>query len=122
MDDESPAVVISRTKVTTNERLAFTYTISLTQAPESGESVEVRIIYSSADFTVAYDEGGNAATFTSSDFAAVTVTVTPVAVTADKVRTLTHTVSSDDQTADDVEPKYTDATASDIVVTVKNND
>ena len=122
VDDEAAAVVISRTRVTTDEGTAFSYTISLTQAPEAGETVEVRLIYSSADFAVAYDGGGNAATFTSSDFDAVTVTVTPVAVTADKVRTLTHTVSSDDQTADDVEPKYTDATASDIAVTVTNND
>ena len=129
MDDESPAVVISRTEATILETGTLVYNIQLTQEPDNGESVTVRLEYFSGDFSVSYDGGGASAVLTPDNYnAGIDVTVTPVAVNRDKTRRLTHTVSSaggEDEGANDDDlpysgPIYRGATASSVTITVKN--
>ena len=124
MDDESPAVVISRTEATILETGTLEYNIQLTQVPDADESVTVRLEYFSGDFTVAYEGGGASAVLTDQNWDdGIEVTVTPVAVTTDKTKRLTHAVSSAGGEADeDGEngPKYRGATASSITIIVKN--
>ena len=123
MDDESPAIVVTRTAWSMDEETAETYNIMLTQAPSSGETVTVRLIYSSADFSVAYAGGGTAAVLTSDNWnTGVNVTVTAVDVDADVTKTLTHTVTVEDtDTEEGSETVYTGSpSASGLRITVKD--
>ena len=119
LDDESASVVISTTRVMVADTGMFKYTISLTQEPDVDEEVTVRLIYSSADFTVT----GSPAVFTNGNWNGVEVTVTPEDVTSDMVKILTHTVVSEGGEEDENGengPKYRSATASLITITVKD--
>ena len=120
-DDATPSVVISRTEWSMNEETAQTYNIQLTEAPSAGETVTVRLIYNSGDFSVSYAGGGTAAVLTVANFnAGINVTVTAVDVSADVTKTLTHTVTVDD-TDDSDDQVYTGSpSASDLRITVKN--
>ena len=123
MDDESPAVVISRTEATILETGTLVYNIQLTQEPDVGESVTVRLEYFSGDFTVAYEGGGASAVLSTNWDDGINVTVTPVAVTTDKTKRLSHAVSSAGGEADEDGtngPKYRSASASSITITVKD--
>lgn len=114
-------MVIGTTDVTIMENTTVVYNIRLTQVPAvdtlnngDNETVTVRLIYSSADFTVT---NGGVAELTSTNWeAGINLTVTPVAVSADKTRTLTHQVTNDPGT--NTVPKYGSATASSIRITV----
>ena len=125
VDDESPSIVVSRTAWSMDEETAQVYNIQLTQAPDDGEEVTVRLIYNSGDFSVAYAEGGTAAVLSASTWdAGINVTVTAVDVNADMTRTLVHTVSSaggeDSEEEGDDGPKYPGKSASSITITVKD--
>ena len=127
MDDESPAVVISRTEATILETGTLVYNIQLTQVPDALESVTVRLEYFSGDFSVSYEGGGASAVLNDQNWDdGIDVTVTPVTVTTDKTKRLTHAVSSaggEDESGDDEPysgPKYRSATASSVTITVKN--
>ena len=124
MDDESPSVVVSRTAWSMDEDSAEVYNIQLTQAPDDGEEVTVRLIFNPGEFLVAYDGGGTAAVLDVDNWdAGIVVTVTAVDVDADVTRTLNHTVSSaggeEDENGENG-PKYRSASASSITITVKD--
>jgi hypothetical protein len=123
MDDESPAVVVTRTEWSMYEDSAQIYNIRLTQAPSTGETVTVRLIYNSGDFTVAYEGGGTSAELDADNFdTGIDVTVTAVDVTDDVTHTLGHTVGVEDtDTSEGNETVYTGSpAASDVKITVKN--
>ena len=124
MDDESPAIVVSRTAWSMDEETPETYNIQLTQEPDDAEVVTVRLIYNSGEFSVSYDGGGTAAVLNTGNWnAGIDVTVTGVDVTSDVTRTLRHTVSSAGGEADDDGengPKYPGKSASSVTITVKN--
>ena len=102
MDDESPAIVVSRTAWSMEEETPETYNIRLTQEPDQGEVVTVRLIYNSGQFSVAYVGGGTAAVLSASTWeAGINVTVTAVDVTSDVTRTLRHTATSAGGEADE---------------------
>ena len=120
LDDEKPQVAVTTTAVTVDEGGAFTYTIALTQAPSSGETVTMAIGFNTADFES--DGGETTVTFTDADFDEA-VTITARNVTADAVKTITHTITNvvDTNTEEGSETVYSvDDPASDITVTVKN--
>ena len=125
MDDESPAVVVTRTAWSMDEETAQVYNIQLTQEPDDDEEVTVRLLYNSGDFSVAYAGGGTAAVLTTDNWdAGINVTVTAVDVSADVTRALRHTVSSaggeDSEDEGDDGPKYLGESASSIAITVKD--
>ncbi len=122
MDNEAAGVVISTTEVTVDENGNFAYNIRLTQQPAQDtvgtehETVTVRLLYNSGDFSVS-DNG--VVVLTSDNWeAGLNLTVTPVAVSADKTVTVSHRVTNDPGSNNI--PKYGNATASAIRVTVKN--
>ena len=118
LDDEAPQVVVSTTGVTVNEGGSFTYTISLTQAPSSGETVTVDLNFNTGELTASE----TTVTFNSDD-TDEEITITARNVTADfEVRMIHYTVSVEDtDTGDGSETVYADnTTATSTAVTVKN--
>ena len=114
LDDEAPQVVITTTAVTVDEGGAFTYTVTLTQAPSADETVTVDLVFNTGDFT----STETSVTLTAGDFEEE-VTITARNVTADAVKTISHTVSVDDTSTGDQVYDGTE-TASSISVTVRN--
>jgi hypothetical protein len=115
-DDELAGVVVSHTALNAVEGTAVTYTLSLTQAPNDGETVtitvqrpgDVDISPASAQVTLTsgtWEDGED-------------VTLTPATDNIDDAGTVivSHVVVSSD-TADG---KYKDSTASDVVLTVSD--
>jgi len=118
LDDEAPQVVVTTTAVTVNEGGSFTYTIALTQAPSSGETVTMTIGFNTGDFT----STETTVTFNSGD-TSEEVTITARNVAADAVRTITHSITdvADTDTSEGSETVYSvDDPASSTTVTVKN--
>ena len=118
LDDEAPQVVVTTTAVTVNEGGSFTYAILLTQAPSDGETVTMTIGFNTVDFT----STETTVTFNSGD-TSEEVTITARNVTADAVKTITHTITdvTDTNTSEGNETVYSESDpASSTTVTVKN--
>ena len=94
-------------------QIASEYTISVTEAPSSGESVVVQLVYSSADFTAT----NNGRVTLASNALSGTLQVTAKAGVTSK--TLEHTVTVTDMSSDD-QVYETDDPASSITVTVSS--
>ena len=120
MDSSAAQVVITTTEVTVDEGLTFAYNIALTQAPSTGETVTVDLVYSTRDFTAS----ANSAELTSTNWeAGVAITITARNVDKDELgKTIEHDVSvADTDTSTGSETVYpVDTTASSITVAVKN--
>ena len=114
VDDEAPQVVITTTAVTVNEGATFTYTVTLTQAPSADETVTVDLVFNTGDFSAS----ATSVTLTAGDFEEE-VTITAKNVTADAVKTISHTVSVEDASTGDQVYDGSE-TASSISVTVSD--
>ena len=110
-DDEAPGVVVSRTALSVDENGTATYTVRLTTAPSSGETVTISLAGTGVNLSatsLVFDDG----TFSSEQ----TVTVTGHADLNDQddMATVVHTVASSGGDQD-----YDGVTASTVNITVK---
>ena len=108
-DDEAAGVVVSRTVLSVEEGGTVTYTVRLTTAPASGETVTINLAGTGVNL------GATSLTFDDGDFAApkdVTVTGHVDGDDQDDAASVVHTVTSDGAT-------YASVTASTVNITVK---